>query len=94
MEKLTRALVESHLMSFVDIVSEAQADGVTRWAWGINQEYSNTPYCEDKEWSFQFKTFETARNYAFGWIRRNRKDLMRAAVSEARKGIEYRSRPI
>lgn len=93
MEKLTRELIETHLMSFIEVHSEVQRDGVTRWAWVLSpmagEAYNRQ--LEDREFSFEFKSFETARNFAFGWIRRNRPDLERAAVQEAKDGIHYRA---
>lgn len=93
MEKLTRELINSHLMSFVEIMSEVQADGATRWGWTLSPMVGESygRQMEDREFSFEFSSFETARCFAFGWIRRNRPDLERAATQEARDGIHYRS---
>lgn len=93
MEQLTRSLVESHLMSFIEIYSEEQDDGVVRWAWALSPMADGGIYREivDSELSFKFKSREAAINYAFGWIRRNRKDIEKAAVKEAKEGIRYRA---
>jgi hypothetical protein len=93
MEKLTGEIIESHLMSFIEVHSEVQPDGVTRWAWVLSpmagEAYNRQ--LEERELMFEFKSFEAARNYAFGWIRRNRPGLERAAVQEAKDGIHYRA---
>ncbi|MEN2425946.1 hypothetical protein AA0N74_07890 [Chromobacterium vaccinii] len=91
MEKLTRELVEAQLMSFIELHSEVQRDGVTRWAWALSPMAGHSAELEDRELSFQYKSQETAQNYALGWIRRNRPDLEKAAVREAQAGINYRA---
>jgi len=92
-EKLTRGLVEDHLMSYIEIKSEVQGDGVTRWAWCLSALAGEPPNgeIEKREFSFEFKSHDAARNFAFGWVRRNRPMLERAAVLEARSGIRYRA---
>lgn len=42
-------------------------------------------------YSYEYSSREAAINFAFGWIRRNRPDLERAATAEAREGIRYRA---
>lgn len=93
MEKLTRDLIESHLMSCINIHSEEQKDGVTRFAWELSTMAvpAGRYEVEDREFSFEFKSFESARNFAFGWIRRNRPCLEKAAKNEAMEGIRYRA---
>lgn len=93
MEKLTRELIETHLMSFIEIKSEEQQDGVTRWAWVLSPMAGEAfnRQLEDREFSFQYKSHDAARNFAFGWIRRNRPDLEKAAVQESKDGIHYRA---
>jgi len=93
METLTRDLIEYHLMSCIEIHSEEQRDGVTRFAWSLSEMAVPTGRLEveEREWSFQYKSFEAARNFAFGWIRRNRPDLESAAKTEAIEGIHYRA---
>lgn len=93
MEKLTQDLIETHMMSFIDIHSEEQNDGVTRFAWALNEmsEPERGREIKDREWSFQYKSFEAARDYAFGWIRRNAPHLVAAAKQEALDGIKYRA---
>lgn len=92
-ETLTRGLVETHLMSFADVYSEVQRDGVTRWAWALSEAAVGThPLPENRECSFEFASREAAIKYAFGWIRRNRPELEKAAVQEAKDGIRYRAK--
>ena len=93
MEKLTRNLIECHLMSAIEVSGRVQRDGVERWAWCLSA--SVVPpsiYLGAREESFEFQSAETARKFAFGWIARNRPDLERAAVREALEGIAYRAR--
>lgn len=92
-EKLTRELIESHLMSFIEIESREQRDGVTRWAWVLSPVAGESHVSDDKdrEMSFEFKSFEAARNFALGWIRRHRPMFYAAAVQEAKDGIKYRA---
>lgn len=35
-EKLTHALIESHMMSYIDIGHAKQCDGAVRWAWRLS----------------------------------------------------------
>ena len=91
MEKLTRELIESHLMSCINIHSEEQKDGITRFAWELTRRLAPQDDTNETEWEYKFKSYETARNFAFGWIRRNRPDLEKAAKSEALEGIRYRA---
>lgn len=91
MEKLTRELIESHLMSCVNIHSEEQKDGVTRFAWELTMRKAPQDEIEETEWEYKFSSYSSARNFAFGWIRRNRPDLVTAAKSEAIEGIKYRA---
>ena len=89
METLTRELIESHLMSFIET---SEDPSTRRWAWSLSDlatEPART--LAPEEGVYRFKTHETARNFAFGWIRANRPDLERAAVHEAREGIRYRA---
>lgn len=91
MEQLTRDLIETHLLSYVEFRSEETRNG-TRWAWCLSP-MANASYGSEvaaHEWSFEYKSFEAARNYALKWLRENRKDLEAAAVQEARDGIRYR----
>lgn len=92
-ESLTKELVESHLMSCIDIHSQEQRDGVTRYAWALNEmaEPAGRLAVEDREWSFEFSSRESATNFALMWIRQNRPDLEKAAVAEAREGMRYRA---
>lgn len=92
-EKLTRALIESHLMSFIEIRSEEQRDNVVRYAWALSSmaDEARNRNVEDREWSFEFSSHDAARNFAFGWIRRNRPQLIAAAKKEAKDGIAYRA---
>ena len=77
MEKLTRRLIESHLMDCVEIHSAVQKDGVLRFAWSLS--YVATPHTdrelEEKEWSYEFKSSDSARDFALGWICKNQPDL-------------------
>lgn len=93
MESLTRELIDSQLMIFVEVMSEEQRDGVTRWGWVLTKMAGETEsrQLEKREFSFEFSSFETARNYALGWIRLNRPALEKAAVQEAIDGIRYRA---
>lgn len=92
-ENLTRELVESHLMSFIEIQQETGARGVVRYAWTLS------PMCggpinrqmEPAEGRFSYKSAESVRNHAMGWIRKNRPDLEKAAAKEALEGIRYRA---
>lgn len=92
-EKLTRELIETHLMSFINIMSQQQDDGVTRWAWTLSEmaEEAYNREVEENEFEFRFSSYEAARNFAFGWIRRNRPEYEKAAVREAKEGIQYRA---
>lgn len=94
MEALTRDLINSHLMSFIETHSAVQRDGVTRWAWSLSEvadSIRRRAEIEDREWSYEFQSFEAARDFALGWIRTNRQDLVRAATQEAKDGIHYRA---
>lgn len=94
MEKLTRELIDSHLMSFIETSSAVQRDGVTRWAWSLSSVAAHRrgqQEVEGREWSYEFRSFETARDFALGWIRTEMKDLVRAATDAAKEGIRYRS---
>lgn len=93
METLTRDLIETHLMSSIDIHSEEQKDGVTRFAWALSKMATphNDRETDEREWSFEFKSYDSARNFALGWIRKHRPDLERAAKQEAIEGIKYRA---
>lgn len=93
METLTSELVDAHMMSFIEIMSEAQADGVTRYAWALSPMAGEpaSSGAEDHEWSFEYSSHDAARNFALGWLRRNRPELERAAVKEAWAGIRYRA---
>lgn len=93
MEKLTRELIKSHLMSCINIHSQEQQDGATRFAWELSAMAAPAGRyeVEEREFSFEFKSHESARNFAFGWIRRNRPDLEVAAKNEAIEGIRYRA---
>ena len=93
METLTRELIETHLMSFIEIKSEVQRDGVTRWAWVLSP-MAGEPHSrqlEENEFEFKYQSHDTARDYAFGWIKRHRPKLLEAAVDEAKAGIKYRA---
>lgn len=91
-EKLTRELVESHLMSFVELKSRVTPRGTTRWAWILSAMAApERRDLEEDEFEFRYKSQEAARNYALGWIRKNRPDLQKAAVQEAADGIHYRA---
>ena len=88
-------LVESHLMSYVEIMSEEQRDGIVRWAWTFSptavKEHEKAE-CEASEWEFRFESHESAARYALGWLRRNRPAWVRAAEKEALEGVYYRAR--
>jgi hypothetical protein len=90
-EKLTRDLIETHLMSCINIHSAEQKDGVIRFAWELVMRKAPQDEIEEHEFDHRFSSHEAAKNYAFGWIRRNRPDLEKAAVQEAKDGIHYRA---
>jgi hypothetical protein len=94
-ETLSRELVETHLMSYIDTFSARQPDGVIRWAWALSDvardESSGRTNPLDDEYEFKFRSYEAARDFAFGWIRRNRPALERAAVRDAGEGTRYRA---
>lgn len=94
METVTAELIDTHLMSFIEIYSAEQRDGVTRYAWNLspmaNAEFRRE--CEPHEFSYEYESHASARRYAFGWIRRNRPDLREAARHEAIDGIRYRAK--
>jgi len=86
-EKLTRALIECHLMSFIEIEKK---EGAERWAWGLSE--MAVPRAEaGVDGIYKFTSAQAAQNYAFGWIRRNRPDIERIAMQEAKDGIAYRA---
>ena len=89
-EKLTRQLVESHLMSFIEICSEKQRDGVVRWAWGLT-EMAGAKQHDGQQFEYKFSSSEAATKFAIGWIKRNNPNLVAIAKSEALEGIRYRA---
>lgn len=92
-EKLTRGLIEDHLFSAIELSSKECRDGNVRWAWCLSP-LGRCPPNENlhpDEDQYRFESRETAMKFAFGWIKRNRPDLERAAVAEARDGIRYRA---
>lgn len=92
-EKLTKELVDAHLMSFVEISPSVGQKGGISFAWKlsnmvdgpINRQLAQT------EGKFAFKTAGMALSYALEWIRKNMPDLEQAAVKEAKEGIRYRA---
>ncbi len=93
-ETLTRDLIESHLMSAIELSSAKQRDGVERWAWCLSALGRTPPNDElhPDEDQYKFESRDSAMRFAFGWIARNRPDLERAAVAEAKEGIAYRAK--
>lgn len=92
METLTRDLIEDHLFSCVELMSEKQGDGAVRWAWTLtDMAYQGQALIHQRECSFEFSSRDAAMRFAFGWIKRNRPDLEAAAVREAKEGIRYRA---
>ncbi len=91
-EKLTRELIESHLFSAIEVSSKEFEGGAVRWAWCLSRVGRTPPNDDlnDDEDQYRFSSREAAIRFAFGWVARNRPDLERAAVAEAREGLAYR----
>ena len=91
-EKLTRKLIAAHLFSFITLSSK-NVNGVQRWAWALSPMGDNMQrsMMDESEDVFKFSSRDTAMNFALGWITRNRPDLEKAAVAEAKQGIAYRA---
>lgn len=93
-EKVTADLIRLHMMAFVDITPEAGADGVVRWAWNLSPMAEPLTSVEEvgaMAFEPRFTSFEAARNFAIGWLRRHRPQLERNAVIEAEEGVRYRN---
>lgn len=99
MEKLTHELIESHLMGIFEFKSNDQGNRVVRWAWDFAPQAERFPTFDNVPRygtvgdidAFRFSSYEAARNYAMGWVRRNRPSWWDAAKREAEAGIRYRA---
>lgn len=97
-EKLTRALVESHLFALLDLKDQRQGDGVYRWAWSWSEFASNfinnanaATFDAAPVDVYQFSSREKAVAFAFIWISDNLADVEAKFVNEARDGVAFRN---
>ena len=92
-ELITKALIESHLMSFIEVHQNKVTQGDGTYAWHLTAMVGGpvNRLLEPGEGQFKFKTAVTAKADALNWIRKNRPDLEKAAVKEAAESIRYRT---
>lgn len=92
-EALTQQLVETHIASCIEIHDAVQKDGVTRFAWALNEmaEPVGRQAAEQREWSYEFATYNKAMTFAIMWLRQHRQDVVDAAKKDAIEGIRYRA---